>query len=298
MPGVRELRIGETAIKLGVSERTLRDWGDAYGFPTVKRTPGGHRRYREREVLALRDALKVTTSVASAMQLAQRVGDYDEIQLATAFRNADFDRAARILDRGARMRTMEEAIEEILLPAVDVVTTSTARTSVAWARVAQWVNDWLVLADHTNPPAGARDGILIGDATGGRFDPQLLAVRSLAVFCRRANLRVLTLPVEATAGLNTAVTAFAPTMAVYAGKHVADDLVARWAVAVHAICGDELRTGLYQREPLVGRSRVVPLSPSPSSAVSLIRALLDAPPARPADDALPDTETAAAEARR
>lgn len=48
----RSLTPAEACGRLGVDGKTLTRWADA-GKLTVIRTPGGHRRYREREILAL-----------------------------------------------------------------------------------------------------------------------------------------------------------------------------------------------------------------------------------------------------
>ena len=45
----RLLSTGDVARRLGVSEATVKRWADA-GNITCIRTPGGHRKFREREV--------------------------------------------------------------------------------------------------------------------------------------------------------------------------------------------------------------------------------------------------------
>jgi DICT domain-containing protein len=56
------LTVGELAARTGVRAATLRSWETRYGFPRPQRGPGGHRRYRNRDVeligqiLRLRDA--------------------------------------------------------------------------------------------------------------------------------------------------------------------------------------------------------------------------------------------------
>lgn len=46
------LRPGQVAAMFGVKRQTVNEWAKA-GRLTVIRTPGGHHRYRESEVLAL-----------------------------------------------------------------------------------------------------------------------------------------------------------------------------------------------------------------------------------------------------
>src|SRR6478609_11498314 len=47
---VSGLPISEVATRTGVSASTLRAWEERFGFPSVARLPGGHRRYDERDV--------------------------------------------------------------------------------------------------------------------------------------------------------------------------------------------------------------------------------------------------------
>ena len=48
------MTVSEAARYLGVSEPTLRKWTDE-GMISAFRTPGGHRRYREEELIRFRD---------------------------------------------------------------------------------------------------------------------------------------------------------------------------------------------------------------------------------------------------
>jgi DNA-binding transcriptional MerR regulator len=49
------LSIGELAQRTGIGVSTLRAWERRHGFPVPQRMPSGHRRYRERDVDALRE---------------------------------------------------------------------------------------------------------------------------------------------------------------------------------------------------------------------------------------------------
>ena len=53
------LKVGDVAKSLGVSDQTIRNW-ESKGILKSVRTPGGHRRFREMEVEALRQ--KIETS--------------------------------------------------------------------------------------------------------------------------------------------------------------------------------------------------------------------------------------------
>ncbi len=52
------LTIGDVAEQSGVPAPTLRSWEMRYGFPVPARLPGGHRRYAESDVAAVREVLR------------------------------------------------------------------------------------------------------------------------------------------------------------------------------------------------------------------------------------------------
>src|SRR4051794_25435105 len=52
------LTIGEVSARTGVGVSTLRAWERRHGFPVPQRLPSGHRRYRERDVDALRSVAR------------------------------------------------------------------------------------------------------------------------------------------------------------------------------------------------------------------------------------------------
>jgi excisionase family DNA binding protein len=57
----RLLRVGEAAVRLQVAAQTIARWADAGKLP-CGRTAGGHRRFREDDVEALRQRLRVSRS--------------------------------------------------------------------------------------------------------------------------------------------------------------------------------------------------------------------------------------------
>jgi MerR family transcriptional regulator, light-induced transcriptional regulator len=52
------LTIGDLAERTGVPPATLRSWESRYGFPRPVRLPGGHRRYVEQDVTAVREVVR------------------------------------------------------------------------------------------------------------------------------------------------------------------------------------------------------------------------------------------------
>ena len=66
------IRINAAAEMLGVSPSTLRSWERRLGYPQPHRTPGNHRLYELDEVEALREALRETHNISSAVEVARR----------------------------------------------------------------------------------------------------------------------------------------------------------------------------------------------------------------------------------
>src|SRR3954449_8009859 len=69
------IRTNAAAELLGVSPNTLRSWERRFGYPTPRRTPGGHRQYDLSELEALRRALLETHNISSAIQVARQRGE-------------------------------------------------------------------------------------------------------------------------------------------------------------------------------------------------------------------------------
>ena len=68
------IRINAAAEMLGVSASTLRSWERRLGYPNPHRTPGNHRLYLLDEVEALREALRETHNISSAVEVARLRG--------------------------------------------------------------------------------------------------------------------------------------------------------------------------------------------------------------------------------
>ena len=56
---------------LGVSPNTLRSWERRFGFPSPRRSAGGHRQFELTEIESLRQALEETHNVSSAISIAR-----------------------------------------------------------------------------------------------------------------------------------------------------------------------------------------------------------------------------------
>jgi hypothetical protein len=96
-------------------------------------------------------------------------------------------------------------------------------------------------------PAPVRPlSIVVGDASRDDLDPDAPYIRALELFCVRAGVKVLSLPVRAISGVGEAVSVRRPNLAVVAGGHVEDDTVARWVYAIRLAVGT-VPVAVYRR---------------------------------------------------
>jgi hypothetical protein len=261
---VEYLKVREAAKRLNVSPSTLRAWEQRFGFPRPDRSPGGHRLYRHADVAALRDALEQGLSISSAISRV-RLGDmYDAPSLVGPLSAFDGDRAARVAEGALAVRSLERAVEEVLLPALAEVGDRHGLDSVEWAFAAAWTGEWLRWARRLATQGPRQIRLLVADATASELDLDAVHMHALQLFCARSGAQLLTVPVRSTRGLTAAVELFRPSALVVAGGAASDDDVARFAYAARAPVARPV--ALYRRE-VRGRSPGVErLAPAPMAA--------------------------------
>src|SRR4026207_49594 len=71
---VSGIRTNAAAELLGVRPNPLRSWERRFGYPSPRRTAGGHRQYELSELEALRRALLETHNISSALHVARPPG--------------------------------------------------------------------------------------------------------------------------------------------------------------------------------------------------------------------------------
>ena len=64
------IRTNAAAAMLGVSPNTLRSWERRLGYPSPRRSEGGHRQFELAEIEALRQAFAETNNISSAISIA------------------------------------------------------------------------------------------------------------------------------------------------------------------------------------------------------------------------------------
>lgn len=234
---MRTLKTSEAAALLNVSPNTLRAWERRFGYPKPQRSAGQHRQYTHGEVAALRDALQQGLSISSAVSRAREALSTDSHALVGALAGFELDRADSAMESALALRSVERAVEEVLLPSLDDLGERFGTDSAPWAFAARWADGWLRRAQRLAPPPVRPLAILVGDATRSELDPDALAVRAFELFCGRSGARVMALPVAGVSGLADVVASLSPDAVVIAGSHLADDDVALWAYRVRATAG-------------------------------------------------------------
>jgi DNA-binding transcriptional MerR regulator len=243
---MRTLKTSEAAALLNVSPNTLRAWERRFGYPRPQRSIGRHRLYTHGEIAALRDALQDGLSISSAVSAAREALNSESHSLLGALSASELERADVAMESALALRTLERTVEEVLLPSLQEVHRRHGGDSVHWVLAARWASDWLRRAQRISPPPTRPDTIVVGDASGGDFDPDAAFVRALELFCMRAGGQVLSLSVTGVNGLADVLAGRPLAATVVAGNAADDEAVARWAYAVRSAFGP-LPLVLYRR---------------------------------------------------
>src|SRR3954449_4967490 len=165
--GMSVVRTNAAAAMLGVSPNTLRSWERRFGFPTPRRTQGGHRQFDLVEIEALRQAFAETQNISSAISIARERGEgpATPARLRDAFTRFEEDKADRLLEESLATRSVERTVEEVLLPTVDDLANDASgapELAFAW----RYAMGWLAAQLRVAPPTHRAEGVLIFAATG------------------------------------------------------------------------------------------------------------------------------------
>jgi len=293
---MRFLKTSEAAAMLNVSPNTLRTWERRFGFPKPQRSPGRHRLYTHGEIAGLRDALQEGLSISSAVSRAREGLTADTHSLVGALASFEPERADAAMEAVIALRSVDRAIEEVLLPSLEETGRRHGLDSAAWAFAAGWGAGWLRRARRLASPPALPASIIVGDASRDELDASAPAIRALEVLCLRGGIGVLGLSARGAGGMTEALAGRRPNLVVIAGDHLDDDTVARWAYAVRLASGP-LPVATFRRGPVRAQVRstgATALAASPTEARAEIMDLLGValPGREPAVD-LEETRVAA-----
>jgi DNA-binding transcriptional MerR regulator len=272
------VRTNAAAAMLGVSPNTLRSWERRFGYPSPRRTQGGHRQYEMAEIEALREAFAETHNVSSAISLARERGEGPSTaaRVEATLKRFDETKADRLLEESLVLRSVERTVEEVLLPAVERMEEdglSGPEYQFAW----RYSTGWLAAAMRVAPPAHRPEGVMIFEASRP-YHVGSLHAQALELALRRAGLRTLTLSIDIEPGrLGRAVRALQPAAVVVTGSGATMDV---WGRLVYAARSGEQPVAVFDYRgalPDTGASTVGRLGDTPLAARDrLLEALNDA----------------------
>jgi len=271
---MRYLKTSEAATLLNVSPNTLRAWERRFGFPRPQRSPGRHRLYTHGEIAALRDALLDGLSISSAVSRAREGLGADTNALVGALNAFDAPRADTALEGALALRSLDRAVQEVLLNSLDEVARRHGTDSAQWAFAARWGNNWLRRAQRLVTPGSQPVSVVLGDATRDELDPDAAYVRAFELLAMRSGAEVLGLSVRGVANMSDALAAHRPDVVVIAGGAMPDDAVARWAYAVRLATGP-LPVAVYRRGSQRARVRTTGATMLPGTPGEAARQVMD-----------------------
>src|SRR3954467_8561973 len=149
-----EERRNAKECRSGVSPNTLRSWERRFGFPSPRRTQGGHRQFELVEIEALRTAFEEPHNVSSAISIARERGSGPATpqRLRSAFGRFDTDEADRVLEESLSVRSVERTVEEVLLPGLEAMAADGGDTGPEYGFGWRWATGWLGRGGRAPPP--------------------------------------------------------------------------------------------------------------------------------------------------
>lgn len=267
------IRTNAAAAMLGVSPNTVRSWERRFGFPSPRRTQGGHRQFDLAEVEALRTAFEETHNVSSAISIARQRGSGPATpqRLRSAFGRFDQDEADRVLEESLAVRSVERTVEEVLLPGLEAMAADGGDTGPEYGFGWRWATGWLAASMRCAPAATREEGILVFDASRP-VDVDSLHAQALELVLRRGGLRTLTLTTDLDPNRVThALHALDPRAVILTGQRASLDTLGRLVFAARRVGGDRVTVFDYRGAlPETGASTVARLGDKPLAARDLL----------------------------
>jgi len=273
---VSGIRTNAAAELLGVSPNTLRSWERRFGYPSPRRTAGGHRQYELAELEALRRALLETHNISSAIQVARQRGEgpSSAARLVDAFDRFDESTADRVMEESLAVRSVERTVEDLLLPALEFVHDRNGREA-EYELGCRWATGWMHAVKRVVPAATRDEGVFLFDSSP-LLDVESLHVQALELALRRAGFRVLMLsiglPQERVA---RAMRALEPSALVLCGNGATLDSVGRLVYTARQL---DTGAGVFEYRdamPVTGKHSIRSLGARPTEAADNLKAVCD-----------------------
>ena len=270
------IRTNAAAELLGVSPNTLRSWERRFGYPKPRRTQGGHRQYDLGELESLRRALLETHNISSAIELARQRGEgpSSPSRMLDAWDHFDEGIADRVLEESLAVRSVERSVEEVLLPALELVNDREGREAERELAF-RWATGWMHAARRVVPPASRPQGVLLFDSSS-RLDLDALHVQALELGLRRVGFRTLLLAFDLPPErVVRAIRALDPTAFVFCGGDASLDIVGRLVYTVRQV-GSVAPVFEYREAlPVTGDHGIPSLGTAPVEAVERLKGYVD-----------------------
>jgi MerR family transcriptional regulator, light-induced transcriptional regulator len=273
---VSGIRTNAAAELLGVSPNTLRSWERRFGYPKPRRTSGGHRQYELTELEALRRALLETHNISSAIELARQRGEgpSSPSRLLDAFDHFDERSADRVMEESLAVRSVERTVEEVLLPALELLYERDAREAEREVGC-RWATGWLHAVRRVVPPASRPQGVLLFDSSP-RLDLESLHVQALELGLRRAGFRTLLLAFDLPPErVVRAIRALDPTAFIFCGGDATLEVVGRLVYTVRQVGSAAPVFEYREAMPVTGETGIPSLGSGPSEAVERLKGYVD-----------------------
>jgi DNA-binding transcriptional MerR regulator len=267
------IRINAAAEMLGVSPSTLRSWERRLGYPHPRRTPGNHRIYELNEVESLRDALRETQNISSAVEVARQRGrgPASPARLLAAFDRFDEAGCDRELEQSLAIRSVERSVAEVLLPALEMAERR-PNGEAELEHACRWATGWLHGARRLAAGASRPEGVLLLDS-GSPLGVESVHVQALELFLRRAGLRVLLLSAGLAEGrFRSALRALDPEAVVICGSEAQLEVLGG---ALRSLRAEGRRGRLYGYRAarlVAGRDGIPSLGTDPAEATDALLA--------------------------
>lgn len=269
------IRINAAAEMLGVSTSTLRSWERRLDYPHPRRTPGNHRVYELDEVEALRDALRETQNISSAVEVARQRGrgPASPARLLSAFDRFDEIAADLELEQSLAVRSVERTVAEVLLPALEQAERR-PNGDAELEHACRWATGWLHGARRLAAGASRPEGVLLLDS-GAPLGVEAVHTQALELFLRRAGVRVLLLSAGLAEGrFRSAIRALDPQAVVICGCDARLDVLAGPLRQLRGGDGSARLLGYRTARLVAGRDGVPSLGEDPMGATDALLAQL------------------------
>ena len=270
------IRTNAAAELLGVSPNTLRSWERRFGYPSPRRTAGGHRQYELSELEALRRALLETHNISSAIQVARQRGEgpSSAARLVDAFDRFDEPTADRVMEESLAVRSVERTIEDLLLPALEFSGDRSGREA-EYELACRWATGWMHAVKRVAPAATRDDGVFLFDSSP-LLDVEALHVQALELALRRAGFRVLMLsiglPQERVA---RAMRALEPSALVLCGNGATLDVVGRLVYTARQLDSSAAVFEYRDAMPVTGKHSIRSLGARPTEGAENLKTVCD-----------------------